>query len=149
MWCLGCEFLVEIASPIITHAVHTFVLKQRDTAYMYIISSTEIISVCTLINPSLYKDAEEKVECGNHTSLQDVAVTVCVHKGSMYMNQSVYKYRYVLSINVENKIKNHMHCFARQCFEDIQLEKSTASRFRNKIVYKKKNPRHITMLDKM
>lgn len=32
-----------------------------------------------------------------------------------------------------------MHCFARQCFEDIQLEKSTASRFRNKIVYKKKS----------
>lgn len=31
-----------------------------------------------------------------------------------------------------------MHCFARQCFEDIQLEKSTASRFKNKIVYKKK-----------
>lgn len=44
-----------------------------------------------------------------------------------------------------------MHCFARQCFEDIQLEKSTASRFKNKIVYKKKkkHPRHITMLDKM
>lgn len=68
------------------NAVHTFVLKQRDTAYIYIISSTKIISVCTLINPSLYKDAEEKVERGNHTNLQDIAVTVCVHKGSMYKN---------------------------------------------------------------
>lgn len=33
-----------------------------------------------------------------------------------------------------------MHCFARQCFKDIQLEKSTASRFKNKIVYLKKKP---------
>lgn len=32
-----------------------------------------------------------------------------------------------------------MHCFARQCFKDIQLEKSTATRFKNKIVYKENN----------
>lgn len=50
---------------------------------MFIISSTKSIATCTLINVfivSLYKDTEEKIERGNHASLQDVAVIVCVHQ---------------------------------------------------------------------
>lgn len=36
------------------------------------------LSMCSLF--SLYKDTEEKIERGNHASLQDVAVIVCVHQ---------------------------------------------------------------------
>lgn len=116
-------------------SAHVRVKTERYSIHVYHISQSVRLSILPCI-----KMQRKRLNAATIPTCKTLQLLCACTREVCIWTPSVYKYRYVLSINVENEIKNHMHCFARQCFEDIQFEKSTASRFKNKIVYKKKHP---------